>query len=116
MTDTAPAALAWTRQRRVDDDGFIYFARDDVLQYATTQKYGGWYLQVQKLTVTAGVTHAIGQDVIDFAQADTLKLAKTMAAVYAELGQDFKQHEHGGQSRMTVALGRAYDLEKEGKI
>jgi hypothetical protein len=40
---------------------------------------------------------------------DSYSIAKATAQEFEDLGEDYKQSEHGGRGRYTEAVGRAYD-------
>jgi hypothetical protein len=91
-----------------------YFATDDTYQYALAahsgrSRSGRWLLQVRKLTETAGVRHALGQPVIDYATAATKTEMTAVANAYSAFGTGYRESEHGHQGRMLAAINAAYD-------
>ncbi|AVP71337.1 hypothetical protein [Prescottella equi] len=90
----------------------IYRAELDGLRYDISRHGSSWVLRVRKLTETAGVTHALGQPVIDADRADRLGDCKAVAQEYHALADDYRTDSspaiHGHKSRMTTAICKAY--------
>lgn len=80
-----------------------YHSRGQAHSYVVVRDGRGW-----KLNVFAGDDPAPTYSSHD----DTLSLAQAVAAHHEALGEDYRQHEHGGRSRLTEAIGRAYDQDR----
>jgi hypothetical protein len=109
MTSTANSPGRMLRFRRDAGSG-AYFAEDETKQYVVW-KAGReeWRLEVRELVVTADVKHAVGQPGIASSFGDTMGEAVEIAEEYHRLGDDFAEHEHRHQSRMTVAATTVSD-------
>lgn len=107
------------RFQRIPGISSASYASDDTKRYRVFKETGArarttsaWRLEVLDLVITAGIAHAIGQPILREMGFETRALAYGVANAYSELGDDYKDHEHGHASRFTTAVGMAYDAEK----
>jgi hypothetical protein len=86
---------------------------DATRSYRTYRVTGGWLVEVYATKKVGTEQYRdVTRPVLDAMTVDTLPLAKAATQQYADLGDDYQQHEHGGRSRATEAVIRAYDADK----
>lgn len=90
------------------DKAGIYFAQDASKHYTVFRDGSFWSLAVKKLVTTAGIQHAVGQNAIVLQMHDTKRFCVAVANAYSALGDNYREHEHGHQSRYTTALHIAH--------
>lgn len=107
-TDAPPQQSTVVLRFRRDREQNAYFAEDDSKAYAVRNAgREGWALRVRDLTATAAVKHAVGQPDLALKHFELKRLAVAVANAYSRLGDDY----HGSASRMTAAIGLAYDAD-----
>ena len=100
------------RFKKIDDLGSAHYADDDTTRYRivknTASPRHSWRLEVLRLVTTAGVRHATGQPILECMEFETRTLARAVANIYSELGDNYSPAEHGYRGRRTEAIIRAY--------
>lgn len=90
------------------------YTADDTSKRYVVEGGRSWTLRVRELATTADVVHTVGQpDIVVSGGHDSKRLAVLVARQYSGLGDGYRQHQHGGQERITRAIGLAYDIAKE---
>ncbi len=107
-TGAHPQQSAKPLKFRRDRPQKAYFAEDDTKAYAVWNAGAdGWALRVRELTDTAGVKHAVSQPNLALKYFELKRLAVAVAVAYSGLGDGYQ----GSASRMTAAVGLAYDAD-----
>lgn len=99
MTTTTAQQLSFTRLAKG-----AYVAKTDTKVYdvARNDVDGAWTLAIFEARKVAGLT--IHGDHLDTGWSDTMADAKAVAQAYADLGDDYRQCDHGYRARYTEAV------------
>jgi hypothetical protein len=83
-----------------------YYAKGESYTYLAVRDQGGWTMQVFKAEIVAGLK--ISGAEVGESWHDVLSLAKRVAAIFEQLGDDYQSAEHGHRSRHLEAITRAH--------
>lgn len=115
----AAPAVAGRMRRSVtftlDRPNGVYYGETDGRRYEIRREgRRRWVLRVRKLAETAGVTHALGQPVVDATDCTTRQECMAVAEAYSDLGNYYRPKDNKELSRMAAAIIEGYNYLKVG--